>query len=255
METPFLGVPDVDSWIFCGLALASFFTTFLGVVTGTAGGLVLLALMALVFPPAVLIPLHTVVQLGAGSSRTVIMWRYVLRGALLPFLAGAVVGAGLGAQIFVTLPTAALQGILGAFILILAWLPNLARFGPPRGRFAVLGFGSTFLGMFVSATGTLLAPFIAGASPDRRNHAATMAALMAIVHITKLVAFGFLGIAIGAYAPLIVAMITTAALGNWVGSRTLDRVPERAFRIVFQVLLTGLAVRLLWVAAGGARIV
>jgi len=128
----FLGMPDVNGWIFYGLALAAFVTSFLGIVTGAAGGLTLLAIMALIFPPAVLIPIHTVVQLGAGSSRAIMMWRHVLRGTLLPFLAGAIVGAALRAQIFVTLPAAALQGILGAFILVLAWLPRLGRIGLRR---------------------------------------------------------------------------------------------------------------------------
>ena len=32
--------------------------------------------------------------------------------------------------------------------------------------YAVLGFGASFLGMFVSATGTLLAPFVASAAPE-----------------------------------------------------------------------------------------
>ena len=40
-------------------------TAFLGVSTGAAGGLLLLGIMATVLPPLVLIPIHTVVQLGA----------------------------------------------------------------------------------------------------------------------------------------------------------------------------------------------
>lgn len=252
MESQFLGVPDIDGWIFSGLALAAFFTAFLGILSGAAGGLVLLAIMAMVFPPAVLIPVHTVVQLGAGSSRILIMWRYVMRGTLLPFFGGAVLGAVMGAQVFVSLPTAVLQGILGVSIIFLAWLPRFARFGPARGRFAILGFGATFLGMFVSATGTLLAPFVASASPDRRNHAATLAALMCMVHVSKIVAFGVLGVAIGAYLPLIGAMIAMGASGNFVGSKVLNHMPERTFRIVLQVVLTLLALRLLWVAARGS---
>ena len=57
-------------------------------------------------------------------------------------------------------------------------MPNLGRFGAERGRFAFLGFGTTFLGVFVSATGTLLAPFVASHAPNRYNHAATLGALM-----------------------------------------------------------------------------
>ena len=45
-------------------------------------------------------------------------------------------------------------------------------------------------------------------------------------------------------------MIAAAGLGNWVGGRVLNRIPERRFRIVFQVLLSALALRLVWSAAG-----
>ncbi len=110
-------------------SFASFATAFIGVFTGTAGGLILLALMAMVMPPAALVPVHTVVQLGAGVTRTMIMWRWVMRATLLPFIIGAAIGAGLGAKAFVSMPTSATMGILGIFILIVTWLPKLGRMG------------------------------------------------------------------------------------------------------------------------------
>lgn len=247
VDTQFLGIPDVTGLIFAGLALASFCTSFIGVVTGAAGGLVLLSVMAFIFPPAILIPLHTVIQLGTGTSRAIMLRRYVLHKTLLPFFIGSAIGSAVGAQIFVALPTAVLQGGMGVFIIVLAWLPKFASKGDETRRFGLIGFAVTFLGMFVSATGTLLAPFVLSASPDRRNHVATMGILMAFGHVTKLVAFGLLGMSLGAYVPLMAAMIATAVLGNWVGSRALNLVPERAFRVVLQVLLTILAARLIWV--------
>ena len=249
MHTQFLGVPDVTPLIFSGLAFAAFCTAFAGIMLGAAGGLVLIAIMATVLPPVVLIPVHTLVQLGASCSRTVMMWRFVMRNAMLPFLLGAAIGAAVGARVFVELPVTALQGIMAVFILVIAWLPKVGRVGNMHGRFAVLGFGASFLGMFVSATGTLLAPFVASAAPDRRNHSATIGALMMMVHITKLVAFGVLGVAIGAYIPLVLAMIAGAALGNYIGRHTLTLMPERAFRIGFKLLMTVLGIRMLWIAA------
>jgi uncharacterized membrane protein YfcA len=249
MEAHFLGVPDVNGWIFAGLMVASMCTSFCGVAVGAAGGLVLLAILAMVFPPGVLIPVHTVVMLGSNVSRLFIMWRWILRDTLLPFLVGAVIGAAAGARIFVSLPTPVLQGILGGFILLIVWMPKMSEVGGLRRRFAVLGFGATFLGMFVSATGAFLAPFVAGAAPDRRNYAATFAALMLLVHGTKLAAFGLLGVAIGAYLPLLAAMVATSAIGNWLGRIALEKTPENVFRLAFKVILSLLAIRLLWVAA------
>jgi uncharacterized membrane protein YfcA len=251
MSEGFLGVPGTSEIVFAGLTLAAGVTAWIGVVTGAAGGLILLGLLSLVFPPAILIPVHTLVQLGSGVSRVVLMWVYVLRGTLLPFTVGSVLGALLGAQIFVSLPTAVLQGVLGLFMLAVTWMPHIGRTGGEGRRFAILGFAAAFLGIFVSATGNLIAPFIAAASPDRRNHSATLAALMSIAHICKMGAFGFIGIAVGAYLPLVAAMIASAFLGNWVGRATLDRMPERDFRMIFRIIMTVLAARILWLSASG----
>ncbi len=245
----FLTTPDVGPLLFAGLTFASFATAFIGVFTGTAGGLILLALMAVTLPPAIVIPVHTVVQLGSGVTRTLIMWRYVMKQTLLPFLLGSIAGGALGGRIFVSLPTAWLQVILGIFILIVTWLPKLGRIGAERGRFAILGFAATFLGVFVSATGTLVAPFVASAAPDRRNHAATVGALMSFVHISKIAAFSFIGFAVGAYIPLMAAMIAAGAVGNWIGEEALHRISERNFRLILQWFLTALALQLLWNAA------
>ena len=245
----FLGVPDVGFWLTVVLVLAATITTFLGTVTGTAGGLLLLAGMTFFFPLPVLIPMHTMIQLGAGTSRMFMMWRYVKKNLILPFAIGSVVGALTGAQIFTTLPSEILQGILGGFILVVLYTPKLGAGGPEHIRFGILGAAATFLGIFVSATGTFLSPFIAHATRDRHVHVSTMATLMAISHISKIVAFGFIGVAVGAYLPLIILMILGTVAGNWIGQRTLTRMPERLFRRIFKVLLTFLALRLLVGAA------
>jgi uncharacterized protein len=245
----FLGTPETGPLLFAGLTLASFATAFVGVFTGAAGGVILLGIMAMAMPPAVLIPVHTVVMLGTGFSRTIIMWRYVMRGTLLPFVIGSVIGAAAGARIFVALPTSWLQFILGAFILLVTWMPRLGRIGAENRRFTVLGFAATFLGVFVSATGSLIAPFVASAAKDRLVHAATLGALMTIAHIAKLAAFGFIGFAIASYVPLMVAMILAGAAGNWLGEMALLRTSEQKFRIMLQLVLTALALRLLWGAA------
>ena len=242
----FFTTPDVGPLLFTGLVLASFVTAFIGVFTGTAGGVILLAIMALVMPLSALIPVHTVVQLGSGVTRSIIMWRHVLRWTLAPFIAGAFLGALAGAKVFVSLAPATLQIILASFILIVTWLPKLGRIGAQSGRFAALGFTATFVGVFVSATGTLVAPFVASVSPDRRNHAATMGALMTFVHISKMAAFGMIGFSIGAYAFLMIAMIVTGALGNWLGEFALEYTSEQKFRLILQLTLSALAINLLF---------
>ena len=247
METAFLGTPDTSVWHFCGMVAASFMTAYFSIVAGTAGGLLLLVLMGSFYPPAVLIPMHTLVQLGSGVSRVFAMWRWMLWPTVLPFTIGCLAGAAVGAKIFISLPQGLLMGVLGAFVLVITWAPQLGRFGPERGRFALLGFLVTLLGVFVSATGTIVGPFVASASPDRRNHVATMSALMAITHMAKMAAFAWVGFALGAYVPLIAAMIASGMLGNRVGEQHLNRIREDWFRLGFKIIMTLLAARLLWV--------
>ena len=61
--------------------------------------------------------------------------------------------------------------------------------------------------------------------------------------------------ALAPYLPLMAAMVATATLGNLIGSRVLNRIPEHAFRLTFRVVMTGLALRLLWLAAANAQLV
>src|SRR5262245_46409556 len=244
----FLGTPDVGPLLFVGLAVLSFVTALIGIYTGAAGGVILLAAMAVVLPIAVVIPVHTVVMLGTGVARTVFMWSHVMRDTIVPFIVGAAIGGAGGAKLFFPLPIAWLEAILGGFILLVTCMPHLGRTGAPRGRFAVLGFATTFLGVFVSATGSLLAPFVASAAKDRYKHVATLGALMAVSHIAKLAAFGMIGVAIGSFVPLMAAMIAGGALGNWLGEAVLHRTSEERFRFILQLVLTLLALRLLWAA-------
>lgn len=244
--------PNIGPPLFFLLSLTSFAAAFFGVFTGAAGGVLLLGVMALVMPAPVIVPVHTVVMLGAGAARTAIMWRYIMQKTILPYVLGAASGAALGAKVFVSLPLSITLGILGAFILLVTWMPTIGRVGAERGRFLVLGFFTTFLGIFVSATGTLVAPFVASAAPDRRNHSATVGALMLTTHVSKLIAFGFLGFAIGPFVPLTAAMIVASIAGTWVGKVALTRTPEARFRLVLQVVLTAVALRLLWSAVQGA---
>ena len=247
----FLGTPDVGALTFVGLMLASLATAFIGVFTGAAGGIVLLGLMATAMPPLALIPVHTVVMLGSGVTRTMIMWRHVMRPAVLPFVVGSLIGAARRLGVRVADAPCGLRS--SRRLHPVGDLDAEARpVGAERGRFGVLGFVTTFLGVFVSATGTLLAPFIAASTPDRRVQVATMGALMMFSHLAKLVAFGFIGFAIGRYVPLIVAMIATGAVGNWFGEVALLRTKEQHFRLVLQLALTILGLRLLWSAARGA---
>lgn len=246
-------VPDISRWTFIGLAVLSFFTSAMGVVAGLGGGVLLIGVMATIFPPAVVIPLHGTVQFGTNISRGVLMRREVAWQLFPAFAVGAGAGAAVGGQLVVSLPTAVLQIVLGLFLLYVCWVPSpsLGRaYSAPK--FFILGAAGSLLSMFVGATGTILSPFIRAASRDRHEYVATIAVLMALVHGLKAAVFGMLGFVFAAYLPLMLAMIATASLGNVFGRSVLKRMPERLFQRVFQIVLTLLSLRLFYAGLSNA---
>lgn len=242
-------VPGVSPWGFLFLAVLPFFTSIFGMLAGQGGGILLLAGLSMVLPPAATIPVHGVIQLCTGTARAVALRKYMLTRVFLPFVLGAAVGAAVGGQLFRLMPTAAVQAFLALFILYACWGPNLAGPSLSRAKFGLLGLFGSFLGMFVGAAGVLIAPFVKAASPDRRNHTATLSALMSTTHVFKLMVFGFFGFSFAPYLPLLAAMILFGLVGNHFGKLILDRMDEKLFTRIFQVVLTFLALRLLYIAA------
>jgi uncharacterized membrane protein YfcA len=80
---------------------------------------------------------------------------------------------------------------------------------------------------------------------------ATHSACMVVQHAAKVLAFGVLGFAFSEWLPMIAAMLVAGQLGTQAGARILSRLPERVFEVSFKLILTGLALRLLWSAVGG----
>jgi len=238
--------PGVTPWTFAAMCAVAFLGSLSTAALGLGGGVLMLAAMALALPPVVVVPLHGVVQLGSNIGRTLVMLRQVLWPLVPAFGIGAALGAVAGANVALALPLWLLQLVLALFLLYAVWAPSFRPGVATRGKFFAVGALSTFVSMFVGTTGPLTAPFVAAASPERRHVVATQGALMSLQHGLKIVAFGLAGFAFAPYAVLLVAMLGSGLLGTVVGSRLLLRLPERAFREGFRLVLTLLALRLGW---------
>lgn len=236
--------PGLTPWVFALMCAVSVLGSTIATTLGLGGGALVMAVMALNFPPAVLVPVHGVVQAGSNINRVILMRKQVLLHLLPVFVAGSVVGALFGARLVISLPVSLLQMVLAVFILYAAWAPRFSGGAVSKVKFFLVGAVGSFVTMFVGATGPLIAPFAAAASPDRRRVIATHAAFMSVQHGFKIIAFGVLGFSFWPYVPLLVAMIACGFLGTLIGRRILNRLPERSFRIGFRVVLSLLALKL-----------
>ena len=154
----------------------------------------------------------------------------------------------IGAKVVISLPTAILQAVLSVFILYATWAPKFNANKPSGKTFFGVGVLATFATMFVGATGPLVAPFVTAYCVQRQNVVATHALLMVIQHSFKMIAFGTMGFVFGPYIPLLVGLVSFGFIGTLIGKRILNRLPEHLFEVGLKIILTLLALRLMYSA-------
>ncbi len=232
------------------LILVSFASSFITVAFGIGGGAVMLAVLATLLPAAAIIPVHGLVQLGSNVGRAAVLAKYMRLDLLGAFAAGAVIGVAIGGSVVVQLHPGWVQIGLGLFIL---W-SVISR--PPafmRRSGLITGALSSFLTMFFGGTGPFVATFVKAQDLERHQHVATHAMLMTLQHLLKTIAFGFLGFAFGNWAGLVALLIVFGILGTVAGRLALARINEKRFVMALNIVLTILALRLIYAGAMALR--
>ena len=230
------------------LVMASLVTSFITAAFGIGGGVVLLVFLALVLPPVALIPVHGIVQLGSNAGRACIMLKEVMWRPIIPFVVGAMIGAGLGGMVVVQLPPWVVQLALGVFII---WAV-FAKLPPIQQRYVLLGgVVSSFLTMFFGATGNFIAAMVKSMNLDPVPHVATHSLMMTFQHLVKVLIFGLIGFQFGPYMILIFGMVISGFIGTVIGSRFLTKAGGRYFKPVLNTILFLAATRLIWAGVEG----
>jgi uncharacterized membrane protein YfcA len=231
------------------LIVVSFFTSALTAAFGIGGGVAMLGALAGTVPTPMVVAVHGVVQFGSNIGRAVLQRANVLWRPVAIFTVGSIVGAGLGAAVFVALNEKLLLALLGVFILLMTWIPKPRIPGLESSGMLIGGFIATFVTMFVGATGPFVQALLLPLGLEKRGLVASHAACMCIQHGLKVAAFGWLGFNFADWLPLMVAMIASGFLGTWMGTQLLEKIPEELFKTVLKWLLTVLALDLLRQAA------
>lgn len=220
------------------VVIASFFTSALTASFGLGGGLALLAVMGALFPPAAIIPVHGVAQLGSNASRLALQWRSVVWPIVGWFALGSLLGVVLGARLYLEVPGNLLRALIGVFVLATLYGPTPKGFAPGEATFAGTGAASAVLSMFVGATGPIAAAMVGAARLGKLQTVATHAGAMTAQHALKSIAFGFVGFAYREWATVIAAILMAGFLGAAAGTRLLAGMPEKKFRSGFTLILT-----------------
>ena len=230
------------------LILVSFISAAFTAVFSIGGGILMLALMANLLPPAALIPTHGFLQFGNCLSRAWLLREHWRSDVIGLFAAGALVGGLSASMLVVALPKAVLQLVLAVFILYSTWGPKLRAMQVPIRRFPLVGAVATFIIMFIGSTGPFIAAFITPERFGKLSMVGTHASCMAIQHGLKVAVFFVIGFDFLPWLPLLIAMMILGSLGTYAGRFVLRAVSEQTFLWLFKAAMTVIGIRLLLLA-------
>ena len=236
---------SLSGFEFYGLIILSFFTSFVTAAFGIGGGSILLAVMANIVPAKALIPVHGTIQFGSNIGRAALLLKQVDQSRLVWFTIGSSVGAVIGGNLVISLPSQIIQLALGCFIVYLVFRPSFKNSRLDKTQTILVGLSSTLLTMFVGATGPFVLAKIKGTILGSADLVATFSSMMVVQHGFKIAVFGYLGVAFHQYWGLILAMIITGFLGTFVGKKVLLKIPKSTFTRIMNAILLLLALKLI----------
>lgn len=231
---------SIDSLSFALLISISALSSFITASIGIGGGMIMLAVLAQA------LPISAVIQLGSNSGRAAMLSKHISWRLFAYFTTGGILGALLGGQLLIKLPISSLQTILAVFILYSSWAPQTWQL--PNNKFVLASAGAvtTFLTMFVGATGPFVVTLLCGFKLEKVTLIASSGALLVFQHLFKVIVFISLGFVFEPYIGLMILMVCAGFIGTILGKSVLLKIDEQRFKRVLQILLSALAIRLLW---------
>ena len=230
--------------ILIGSALAA---SFISGVAGMGGGVLLLAIMASILEPELVVPIHGAVQLVSNSTRSLRLAKSVTWWVFRLYVPALLVGVVIGLRFYSGEGMPWFRPAIGAFVLcFLLWdLIKPEKLNMPRLLFVPAGLVGGLLTIIVGASGPFLAAFFLRDDMEKEEIVATKATIQMIGHFSKIVAFSVIGFAWASHAKLVLPLMACAVLGTLAGTWALKRVDDRVFAVIFRVVLTLLGLRLI----------
>jgi uncharacterized membrane protein YfcA len=215
-------------------------------VIGMGGGVLLLAVMATVLAPPLVVPLHGVVQLTSNSTRAVTLLRHVDWRIVLAYCPTLIAGVFFGLQFYRESEMEWFRPLIGLFVLgFLIWdRLRPKRLQLPLWAYLPAGFVGGVITILIGASGPYLAAFFLRDDMDKESIIATKAMVQMVGHLLKIPAFLSIQFDYFAHLDLLLPLLACAVGGTLVGTWALGKMGERIFRIFFRLVLLALALRL-----------
>ena len=227
------------------IIIGSFVSAYVSAAFAVGGGFIMLAIVSGVMPITAAVPMHAWMMLGLSLGRLWYFRREIVWRIVTPFLLGALIGVFIGGRVYFDLSEFLLSLVIGLLILAAVWMPK-AEWGPriPTPFFWV-GVIHSFLSTLFSFGG-LFQPLMIRAALTRLQIVGTLAAGLVFMNVLKLSAYSYYGFDYAPFLSVIFAAILAAVPGAYLGKKTLHHIPEDRFRLIFRIVMSCFALRLLY---------
>ena len=232
------------------LTTLSFFTALMTSLAGAGGGTVLLAAMLQFMNPAEAIPVHGVIQFTSNLTRTWLLKNFLNWSIVLRFTALLPVGVYIGLQIFQNIDANNIKNLIGMFILLAIIFQNLKfinKFFLPDYAYYFIGLFTGILNILVGVIAPLLAVILKQSISEKKSIVGTLGYFGLIGNLLKIIGFTLIGFSFYEYIDTFLMIIPATLVGSRVGQFLLNKISNKIFTIIFQIILIALAIRLLFI--------
>lgn len=237
---------DIDT-VFAALVLGSFFAAVANAAFSAGGALIILAVTTAVLPISAVVPIHSTLLIGSTTTRALLFRDHIDWRIARSFLIASAFGALIGSRLYFDLPERIVAVSIAVLMLVAIWLPAISWRPKIRHPWYIVGFLHSLLSTLF-AYGAILQSVMLHTGLDRRQITGTIGGCLTGMGIFKITGYWLNGFDYRPYLLTIAAGIAVAFVGTWLGRLLINRISERLFRLVFRLLITVTALRLIYVA-------
>lgn len=228
------------------LTISVFCCSVITGMMGLAGGVLFLGILASFVETTYVVPIYAAVMIVSTGSRSILFQKHINWKIASRYIAGLLPGAFLGIYVFQLLPKDIIKLSMGIFIMAAIFLPITKKEDHlDIGVFVPVGLVAGFFGIFFGASGPFTSSFYIRQGIIKEALIATKATCALLEHILKIFLFGLIGINVLSYGGTVLVLGLAVIPGIYIGKRLLNKFSDRAFLIVFKVLLFFLALRII----------
>ena len=232
-------------YVLLAITLGSFVASFVNGAFATGGVYIMLLVSVWVLPLSAAVPLQSAFAAGSLAARIGYFWHHIQWRIVGVFVFGCLFGVYLGTRTFASLPEATISMLLGCLLLVLIWMPTGNLKLRIKHPFFFVGIAHSYLGALFGVGG-VLQPVMLRTNLVKLQITGTLAACLISLDVMKVAGYVSLGFSYFDYVPHIVLATIAGFAGTWAGKRVTHHVSEELFRKLFRILVSLIALRLIY---------